>query len=113
MIRWPSARSLLDYRAMKVDHRPVRVENSKKLELKDMPERRVLQELYTTLNGLLTEWDLSPCHSTQFCIPCWSPRAALLWLGILGKFSCAGGRVPKRCHMSWAERKRPALGTRW
>lgn len=56
MIRWPGARSLLDYRARRGEHGPVRVESSRKSEVKDRREWRILEEPCTSLNGLRTEW---------------------------------------------------------
>lgn len=45
MIRWPGARSLLDYRTRRAEHGPVRAESRKKSELKDRREWRILEQL--------------------------------------------------------------------
>lgn len=55
MIRWPRARSLLDGQARRAEHGRVRVESSKKSELKDRQERKLREELCSSLNVRLTQ----------------------------------------------------------
>lgn len=62
MIRLPGARSLLDYRARRAEHGPVKEKSNNNSELKGRRERRVLEEPHASLNGLLTQWGLHPGH---------------------------------------------------